>query len=406
MKKISIVLMSLFFIHCSFAQETKIEVNNLKSKWYTLNSENYLTSENKVFFIGWRGIVEISNNSKFVKVKKSVNRKMVGECLDKTFDEKNNSIITATKRGQAGFNIFLTTLALDKTSKSIAFKANDLNGDLPCTVYSNEGKSYVLQISNKKLNIYSIDFKGKKLSLYHSQEYNFCKIFKTPSNDLLIASIQDDSEGYIDYKLEKFDFNTKSLNEINSFSYESEYDDGYFYDVKIDFNDFSRVVIIGMKTIKVDYHTYRAYVVSELNIKSKIFKTKIIDDKNLEFNYLSTLGLTVLFLKDEIRYFEETKVELEAGKNDKVGKLEYIFNEEDERSIKFEIHEKFLDPYSQFSLIDESEKEKIRKSIDDKKTFTSSIINEENNLISNIIYLDRKGGKIVGSWTKIITPIE
>ncbi len=406
MKKLTIVFLALFLIPFAFSQETRIEVSNLASDWYTLNSRNYLTTDNKVFCIGWRGIVEISNNSKFIKVKKKVNRKMVGECLDKTLDEKNNLIITATKRGKVGFNIFLASLALDNTSKSIAFKTKELNGNLPCSVYSNDGKNYVIQIEKNKLNIYSIDFKNSRLSLIHSQEYKYCKTFKSPSNEMLIASIQNDSEGNIDYKLEKFDFTDRTLNEISSFSFESEYDESFKFDVKMDLNDISRVVIIGMKTIPVDYHTFRTYVVSELNIKSKIYKTKIIDDKNLEFNSLSTLGLTVLFLKDEIRYFEETKVRLGAESNYKEGKLEYIFEEDEERSIEFKVHERFQDPYSLFSLIDESDKEKIRKKINDNKTYISSSIDAENNLISNIIYLERKNGKIFGSWTRNIASIE
>lgn len=406
MKKLTLILLVLIFKAVTFSQESKIEVKNLKSKWYTLNTRAYLISDNKAFFIGWRGIVEISDNSKFVKVKKSVYRKTIGECLDRTLDKKNNSIIIATLGGTTNSSVFLTSFALDKTSKSVAIKAKDLNANLPCSIYSDEGKNYALQIENNTLKVYSIDFKSKKLSLHFSKTYDYCKMFKSASNELLIASIEDDNDGSVDYKLEKMDFKSKSVNEINSFSFDSEYDETHSFDIEIDVHDFSRVVIIGIKTPTINNEMFRVYTISEINLNKNQVITKIIDDQNVKINSTKKAGLTILFMKNEIQYFEKTRVSFKVEKKSKEGKLEYVFNKNEERPEEFKIHEKFVDPYSQFSEIADSDKEKIRKEIDNYKVYTNSYIDEDNNLISNIISLDKKHGKIQGSWTKIISEIE
>lgn len=408
MKKLTLILLVLIFKAVTFSQESKIEVKNLKSKWYTLNTRAYLISDNKAFFIGWRGIVEISDNSKFVKVKKRVYRKTIGDNLDRIHDKKNNTIITATYNISpfGGVNIFLTSFALDKTSKAKAIKAKNLNVNLPCFLYSDEGKNYALQIEKNTLKVYLIDFNTKKLSLHFSKTYDYCKMFKSASNELLIASIEDDNDGSVDYKLEKMDFKSKSVNEINSFSFDSEYDETHSFDIEIDVHDFSRVVIIGIKTPTINNEMFRVYTISEINLNKNQVITKIIDDQNVKINSTKKAGLTILFMKNEIQYFEKTRVSFKVEKKSKEGKLEYVFNKNEERPEEFNIHEKFVDPYSQFSEIADSDKEKIRKEIDNYKVYTNSYIDEDNNLISNIISLDKKHGKIQGSWTKIISEIE
>lgn len=404
MKKTFLFLVVLIITSHLTAQEINLEANKLKKKWYSLNTIEWVASDDKAFLVGWRGVFEISKNPKFLKI----NKRMYKNCFTlgsnaTKYDKKNNCLVVINKKTANLDNMYVGRISM-KDGKSSAFKLKNLSVSSGYHLVESNETIVLVERSESYIKLFKIDFENKKVIQTSKIDINKeDRFIRGPKNEFFLVKNEGEKSSYT-ISLHSLNFESKELEELYSMNYEIE-DELDIYDLNLNFNNLSQVVLTSSKIVSNGNKTFkRVHHIYELDFKSKKVVERIIDDETLKFESETNFsGLRVDFLNDKIIYTESNKVEIVKDNKSQVFVLEYQFSDKSEYdNILHSSDFKAIEFYSQLSETLKTEIKNAREGYNNKVTF--NLFGEE--LIINIYTAKGKGGKFYGTWKQYKIPFE
>lgn len=350
MKKITIILLALFFKAFAFSQETKIEFNNLNIKTNDLIDHKVVfVDENNSVLITKKKIVKISNEVSVLDVNPVIyNKTIFGTEVENALDTTNLKYYTLNIVSPNSFNTNVYINYWDfnnsKLSTLIEFKINKPHSN-NFILFVNEEKLNLLVWTHLKYEIFEVDFIAKK---FKSQ----LKVESTSTN----FQFEKNEKGEI-YKIEtntsdlKQDIKILKLNK-NDFSFAEFGDlvininegikignDEYSSQRRVKINPFDNnqiVIYYSQLTEKANDKSaldnrYREHFIYECDIKNETINEKKIIDKSMYT--FENKGLEIIFQKTKIVYLEFLPVIYKDDEGNQIrSRLEYVFDEENELS--------------------------------------------------------------------------
>jgi hypothetical protein len=404
MKNSFLFLIVLMLTSQLSAQEINLEANKLKKKWYSLNTIEWVSSDEKAFLVGWRGVFEISKNPKFLKISKRMYKNCftLGSNATK-YDKKNNCLVVINKKTANLDNMYVGRISM-KDGKSTAFKLKNLSVSSGYHLVESNETIILVERSESYLKLFKIDFENKKVIQTSKIDINKeDRFIRGPKNEFFIVKNEGEKSSYT-ISLHSLNFDSKELEELYSMNYEIEDEEGIDA-VNLNFNNLSQVVLTSSKIVSIGNKTFkRVHHIYELDFESKKVVERIIDDETLKFqNESNYSGLRVDFLQNKIIYTESNKVEIVKDNKSQVFVLEYKFSNKSEyENVLHSTDFKALEFYSQISETLKNEIKVAREGYNNRVSF--NLFGEE--LIVNIYTAKGKGGKFYGVWKQYKVPFE
>lgn len=403
MKKITIILLALFFKVFAFSQESKIEFSNLKLNEKELDRYKLIEiNDNLAFMICKSKIVEISDKIKVSEIDPKIYSNTIsGSQFDYILDTFNLRFYSVQSVFVSSFKTKICLNYWDfknsNLSKTIEYKTNKSWRTNYCfSVYN--GKLIFFVDSEDEILIYEVDFLTENFNLISTIEkggkdivlYNINgKVFQIQTininnkQELVLSSYNQKDIKFSEFGRISINLNKSILRE----------NDKILAERKIEINELNNdqfVVYFSQLTEKAKdksalANKYREVYIYECNLLDEEVTEKIIQDKN--FYSMQNTGLEVIFQKDKIVYLESSLVSYLRDNEQVICRLLYVFD--DENNL---IELKLVDDQSDMVLfLEESIDVSIRKELGDKEvTFSKyyphfdsrSVYNYNNELVS------------------------